>query len=201
MSVSMRHLNGNLLAAVDVETTGLIPGHHEIHQVAILPLDSNIKPNKDVLPFYMDMKIIYPDHIDPNAIKMNKTEFARRQQRSIEPFTCADMLDEWFDRLKLPIYKRICPLAQNWPFDRAFLLEWLSSASFEHTFSPLYRDTMVAAAFHSDICDFRSDKIKFVQYNLQYLCTKMNVKNEKPHDALQDCIATAEVYRRMLLES
>ena len=89
-------------------------------------------------------------------------------------------------------------MAQNWPFDRSFLIEWLGNASYEHLFSPLYRDTMTIAIFHSDLCDFRSDKVKFVQYNLQYLCQKLGVINQKQHDALQDCIATAEVYRRLL---
>jgi len=195
----MVHINGNQLCAVDVETTGVRPGYHEIWQVAILPLDSKIKPWKGVLPFYLELKVQYPERIDKKAIKLPRAEFARRQQRAVDPFTAADLLDDWFDRLKLAIYKRICPLAQNFPFDRSFLIAWLGEASYEHLFSPLYRDTMPAAIFHSDLSDFHSDKIKFVQYNLQYLCQKVNVINEKAHDALQDCIATAEVYRRLLL--
>ena len=50
MARGMIHLNGNILCAVDVETTGLEVGFHEIWQIAVLPLDSNIKPNKDILP-------------------------------------------------------------------------------------------------------------------------------------------------------
>lgn len=199
MSKGMIHLNGSLLCAVDVETTGLIAGHHDIWQIAVLPLDSFIKPLKTVLPFYMDIKIKFPENIDPKAIKLPRQEFARRQQNAIEPFSCADLFDEWFDRLKLPIHKRIVPLAQNWPFDRSFLIEWLGLSSFEHTFHPVYRDTMVAAAFDSDLSDFRSEKIFFTQHNLRFLCTRLGVQNQKPHDALQDAIATAECYRRMLL--
>lgn len=193
------HLNGNLMCAVDVETTGLISGYHDIWQVAILPLDSFVKPLKSILPFYMDIKVKFPEHIDPKAVKLPRQEFARHQQYAIEPFSCADLLDEWFDRLQLPIYKRIVPLAQNWPFDRSFLIEWLGISSFEHIFNPVYRDTMVAAAFDSDLSDFRSEKILFTQYNLPFLCTRLGIKNLKPHDALQDAIATAECYRRMLL--
>jgi len=201
MAKGMRHLNGNLLCAVDVETTGLDHKKHDIFQIAILPLDSEIKPSTNILPFYMDMQVVRPENIDKKAVKMQRVDFARRQQRAIDPYTCADMFDLWFDNLNLPIYKKICPLAQNWPFDRSFILEWLGLSSFEHSFSPIYRDTMVSAAFNSDICDFHSDSILFTQYNLQFLCSRLNIKNEKPHDALQDCIATAEVYRRMLLRS
>lgn len=199
MSKSMMHLNGNLLCAVDVETTGLIPGHHDIWQVAILPLDSFIKPLTTVLPFYMNMKIRCPEHIEPKAIKLPREDFARSQQCAIEPFSCADLLDEWFNRLRLPIHKKIIPLAQNWPFDRSFLIEWLGILSFEHIFNPVFRDTMVAAAFDSDLSDFKSEPILFTQHNLPFISTRLGVKNLKPHDALQDAITTAECYRRMLL--
>lgn len=197
----MIHFNGNLLCAVDVETTGLIPGHHDIWQVAILPLDSFIKPLKSVIPFYMDIKIKSPENIDSKAVKLPRQEFALRQQYAIESFSCADLLDEWFDRLKLPFNKRIIPLAQNWPFDRSFLIEWLGISSFEHIFHPVYRDTMVATAFDSDLSDFRAEKILFTQHNLSFISTRLGVQNQKPHDALQDAVTTAECYRRLLLRA
>jgi len=195
----MQHLNGNLLCAIDTETTGLKAGFHDIWQVAIVPLGADIKPLKTVLPFCMDIKIKFPERIEKNAIKIINAEFARRQQHAIEPYTCADLFDKWFDRLKLPMYKRIVPLAQNWLFDRGFLIDWLGETSFNHSFYHVFRDTMTVAAFDSDLCDFRGDKVLFTQYNLGFLCTRLGVTNEKPHDALQDAIATAEVYRRLLL--
>ena len=39
------HLNGNLMAAVDLETTGTQPGYHEIIQIAVVPLDSEFQKN------------------------------------------------------------------------------------------------------------------------------------------------------------
>ena len=113
MTKSMRHLNGNLLVTVDVETTGLLPGFHEMYQIAILPLDSQIRPYRGILPFYLDLQITRPENIDKKAVKMSKVDFAKRQQRAIDPFTAADMLEVWFERLQLPIYKRLCPLAQT----------------------------------------------------------------------------------------
>ena len=198
MAKGLRHLNGNCLCAIDVETTGLKPGHHEIYQVALLPLDPDLKPRKDIIPFYQDLQILYPDRIDKRAVKMNRLEFARKQQRAIDPFTAADLLDTWFDNLKLPIYKRMCPLAQNWPFDRSFLTAWLGIQSFEHLFSPWYRDTMVVSQCHSDLMDLRSEHIVFPEHNLAFLSQKLGIKNLKTHDALQDCVTTAEVYRRLL---
>ncbi len=195
---SMQHLNGHLLCAIDTETTGLKPGYHDIWQVAVLPLDANIEPLKGINPFCMDIKMQHPDRLDKAAIP-NMPEFVRRQTHAVESFTCADLFDEWFDRLELPIHKRIVPLAQNWPFDREFLKDWLGVESFNQAFFPVYRDTMAAAAFDSDLCDFRSEKVLYTEYNLNFICSKLDVHNAKAHDALQDCIATAECYRRMLL--
>ena len=196
---AMQHLNGHLLCAVDTETTGLRPGFHDIWQVAILPLDADIRPLKGVLPFCMDIKVKFPDRVDKAAILLTMAEFVRRQTHAVEAFTCADLFDEWFDRLELPLHKKIIPLAQNWPFDREFLKEWLGQESFAQAFYPVYRDTMAAAAFDNDLCDFKSEKILFSKQNLSYICSKLDVNNNKPHDALQDCIATAECYRRLIL--
>lgn len=190
--------HGHLMCAVDTETTGLDPNKNEIWQIAILPLNSLIKPHPEFIPFYADMKINKPENIDKNAIKMNRLEFAQRQQRATDPFTCADMFDTWFDSFNLPLYKKIVPLAQNWPFDRSFIIKWLGLASFEYSFHPVYRDTMAVSAFIRDQQEFRSEKITFPQNNLTFLCARLGIKNEKPHDALQDAITTAEVYRRLL---
>lgn len=199
MSRGLMHINHNILCAVDTETTGLIAEYHDIHQIAILPLGPDLKPMKKVIPFYIDMQLTNPDRIDKKAIKMNREQFAIKQQRAVDPFTGADLFDQWFERLNLPVHKKIMPLAQNWPFDKGFIKYWLGEKNFEHTFSPLYRDTMVVTQFHSDLMDHCGNPIMFPQYNLQYLCQKLGIKNHKPHDALQDCIATAEVYRRLLL--
>ena len=66
----MINLNGNLLAALDLETTGLIDGYHDIVQVAVVPLDGNLDP-LDVSPFYMNMKPDFPERADPEAMRIN----------------------------------------------------------------------------------------------------------------------------------
>ena len=55
-AVSMETWNGNQMAVIDVETTGLRPYFNEIVQICILPLDSNCDPRKDILPFYINIK-------------------------------------------------------------------------------------------------------------------------------------------------
>ena len=48
--------NGNLLASIDLETTGTQPGYHEIIQIAVVPLNSDIRPNNDLPVFYQNIK-------------------------------------------------------------------------------------------------------------------------------------------------
>lgn len=201
MIKSLLHLNGNILCAVDVETTGFVPGHHDIWQIAILPLDNLIKPAKGIIPFYLDLKVKRPENINKKAVKLNRTDFYTRQLRAIDPWEAADMLDEWVQKLNLPMRKGICALASNWPFDRSFIIDWLGHESFQQFFSPWYRDTMVSATFQNDIADHRGNRIEYPKVGLASLGGRLKVKNEKAHDALQDCIATAEVYRRLILAS
>ena len=199
MANSMYHLNGNILCAVDVETTGFIPGFHDMWQIAVLPLDGEIQPSKNTMPFYMNMQVKRPENISKKAIKIANIDFYTAQKRAVDPWTAADMFDEWFQALKLPIYKKICPLASNWPFDRAFIIDWLGNETFQQLFHPHYRDTMVAALYDNDIANHRADKVEYHHVSLSALAHKMDVVNAKAHDALQDCITTAEVYRRLIM--
>lgn len=196
----MTHLNGNLLCVIDVETTGLVPGYHDIWQLSILPLDNSIRPLQSVMPFYINLKLKYPERADPQAIKIATPEFARLQQHAIDPWKAVDLFETWFEQLKLPQRKRLMPLGQNWVYDRSHVMEWLGGPlSFDHFFHFHYRDTMAAALFINDRSDQFCEKIPFPQVGLGELCTRTQTLNLKAHDALQDCVATAEVYRKLLI--
>lgn len=203
---TVRHFNGNIICVVDVETTGLDPKINEIWQIAVLPLNANYDPLKEVegpnglrkvIPFYTNMRIFNKDNIDKKAIG-NREAWIKIQATAFDPYDTADLLVDWFERLSLGPNKRLFPLAQNWPFDRSFLIEWLGTKTFELLFSPRYRDTMACAAFQSDKQGFNNEKVTLAQYNLSYLCHHAQYTNPKPHDALQDCIATAKVYKTFL---
>ena len=75
------------------------------------------------------------------------------------------------------------------------MLDWLGEETFEQLFSPHYRDTMTVTLFANDLADMRGEKYPYNQHSLRHLCNQTGVHNEKPHDALYDCLATAEVYR------
>lgn len=200
---SMVHTNGHLLCAVDVETTGLLPGYNDLIQVAIVPLDSKIRPIKSILPFYVNMKPHYPEHIDSKLLKSGKVKVMEIIKSGIDPENAADFFDEWFENLNLPVtlneQKRIMPLWTNGSFDKDFLREWLGREHYEHYFHFHERDTQVIGLFLNDRYDHHAEfKIPFTRVGLVNMCEELGVLNDMAHDALQDCLATADLYRSLL---
>ena len=194
----MKHLNGHLLCAIDCETTGLKAGYHDIVQVCILPLNSQLKPDKKILPFYMDIAPKFPERAHPDAIRVNKLDMTQLINNGMEPYKAADLFEEWVEKLQLPFRKKIAPLGHNYTFDRSFLREWLGVETYEDFIDYHIRDTGVAALFCNDYCDFHNEKYPYPKFSLTYLASQLKIEHGGAHDALADCITTAEVYRRMM---
>lgn len=204
MKNAMVHWNGDQMCVIDTETTGLEAGWHEIIQICILPLDSNIRPRKDVLPFYIEMIPEHPERASPEAMRVNKLDFAKIAQRGHDREKAKDLLDEWIKKLELPYThygnrKRIIPLGQNYAFDQDHIRAWLGLETYSEYFQHRYRDTMITANYLNDRAAMHAEKTPFSKTKLSWLCNKLNVTNERAHDALADCVATAEVYRKLLM--
>jgi DNA polymerase III epsilon subunit-like protein len=192
------HLNGNLLCAVDVETTGRVPGYHEIIQIAIQPLNSKIEPLEGVVPFIHYIKPDHEDRVDPRATAVHRISIDWLLTNAPDRWTVEELLEDWFEKLDLPHTKNMVPLAQNWQYEAGFLKEWLGVEQFHHFFHPYARDTMLTAIFINDLHYMHGRTIPFKWVNLTSLCRKFNVINTNPHDALADARAEAEVYKSML---
>jgi len=192
----MLTLGHNILAALDVETTGLQAGYHDLVQVAIVPLDDNLDP-MDVSPFYMDIKPNHPERADPEAMKVNglDMEYLLTCPTDIQVAQC---LDEWFRGLNLPMYKKMIYLTQNAPFDIAYMKEWLGISGFEKYFHRRGRDTMFYALGKNDEAAWKNQPIPFKYVGLNHLADALGVQLDNHHDALADCVATAKVYRELL---
>lgn len=189
---------GHLLAAVDVETTGLDPKKHDIIQLAIVPLNEQIQPNKSYLPVNFLLKPLRPENVEPRAFQVNKLKLADLMVTGLDPFQAADLLEEWFERLRLPIGKKLIPLGQNYTFDQGFLREWLGALTYDHIFHYHYKDTMITAGFLKDRAVMHGAIPPFDSISLTSIANKLGVETTKSHDALNDCLTTAECYRRML---
>jgi len=194
----MPHLNGNVVAAVDFETTGTIAGFHEPIQIAVVVLNSDLKPAVGITPFYQYIQPRFPERADPAATKVHGIDLDRLMTEEREPSDIEDMLVEWWNALDLPFERRLVPLAHNWPFERDFLKAWLGVSLAEKLFHFHARDGMTYALELNDKAFFRGEKAIFRSVGLPELCTHFNVVNARPHDALYDSLAEAEVYRHLL---
>ncbi len=190
--------NNHILCAIDVETTGFDHQKHEIIQIAIVPVTPDLKPNTKILPFNTNIAPYKPEKDwDPDALRTHKIDMVKLCNTGLDPWKVADLFDEWFQRLNLPVYKKIMPLAHNWPFEQRFLYDWLGPKSMDAFFFT-YRDTLAMANMLNDIADHNNEELPFPKTSLTYLCSKFKIENQHAHDALGDAVATIEVYNRMM---
>lgn len=192
------HLNGNMLAAVDVETTGKIPGWHEIIQIAVVPLNHHLEPNDSIKPFYYEIKPEHKERAEKEAQTVHGLDLNHLVATAPDRWEVADWFDEWWQKLKLPFRKTLVPLAQNWQFEAGFLKDWLGVESFCQFFHPYARDTMLTAIHYNDKAVMHGLPIPFKLVGLPYLCKLFGIVNTNPHDALADSIAEAAVYKKLL---
>lgn len=191
--MSLMSMNGHILTAVDVETTGVLAGYHEIIQIAAVPLNQHFEPHPKLRPFYIN---ICPDHFDriekgavqKHGIDPESLRECPSQDQSVELFA------EWFRSLNLPFGKRLVPLAHNWGFERGFLTYWLGLDGIYDFWQSHPRDTMAMAATINDLYVWHGRKHPFSLLSLTALCKKFDIELDNAHDALADCLATAKLY-------
>lgn len=194
------HLSGNILCSIDIETSGREAGYHDIIQLAIQPLDSQVRPRQDIRPFNRVMRPESIDRVDKQATAVHGIDIDDLIQTAPSAYSIEKALGRWFIDLDLPLDCRIAPLAHNWAFEAAFLKAWLGVDQFDVFFNSAARDTMLDAMFINDRLYMSGMKIPFPSVSLNYMCKVLEVTNTHAHDALCDCRATAEVYRKLLLE-
>ena len=156
----MTHLAGHLLAAIDLETTGTQPGHHEIIQIAIVPLDKDIKPLPGVRPFYTNIKPGHPERESEAASKSTRFR-CRNCCCTPRPDKVEDWLVEWFEKLRLPFKRCLVPLAHNWAFESSFLKAWLGVSMVDQLFHSHARDSMLYAIAQNDRAVARANGRRF----------------------------------------
>lgn len=199
----MTHLNGDLMCALDVETTGLNPGHHEVYELAIIPLNAEFKPNRDYHPLDIMIMPEFPNRIDWFAI--NQCGNRKRLEKAITNGLTVDaaqmLINRWFEGLQL-INKKIAPLTQNGIFDMAHLREFLGQLTYDYMFNTSQtRDTMYLARCINDLFDAKLQNFPYPKVDLKYLCICLDIDSQKygkTHQAFVDALLTADVYAGMI---
>jgi len=114
-----------------------------------------------------------------------------------------ELFDEWFNRLELPITvqqsKKIMPLWSNGTFDKAMLKSWLGEELYNTYFYFHERDTQIIALYLNDRFAQHGEDVPFPKVGLSYLANCFGVPTHNAHDALADCLTTAEVYKKLCM--
>jgi len=191
-------LRSHLMAAVDLETTGTQPGFHEIIQIAVVPLDSDFKPHAGTRPFYTHIRPEHPERESEAAKQKHKIPMSELMLHAPTQDQVKDWLEDWFNNLRLPFKRCLVPLAHNWAFESSFLKAWLGVEMTDQIFHSHARDSMLTAIALNDRAVCAGQNMLFERVGLGPLCAKLNIVNTNPHDALADCLASAELYKTLL---
>ena len=134
------HLNGNLLASIDFETTGLRAGYNEIIQIAVVPLNADLRPNPELRPFYHNIAPKFPERSEAGAGRAHGLNLEDLMLHAPSSEKVADLLVDWWERLDLPAGKTLVPLAHNWAFEASHGKAWLGDELFSQLFHGHARD-------------------------------------------------------------
>lgn len=210
MPLTAVHMNGHLPCAIDCETTGLIPGFHDILQIAIIPLTPMFEPSKELPYFEMRLKPKRPENASLQATQINRISLDKAMAHGVDPWDALDRFDEWFRRLNLPEKKQIIPLGHNYlAFDRLMIRDWFAGtliptnqntgwANYNHYFHWHVRDTMIAGLYLNDVSYWEGESVRFPKVTLSYMCNVLKVPQGASHDAVSDALASAAIYRKLM---
>jgi DNA polymerase III epsilon subunit-like protein len=199
----MTHWFGDMMCVIDTETSGLDPDFHEILQICIMPVDSNIDMIKTIKPFFIELKPRCPELITPQALKVNRLDLNRLMTYGIDQEKAKELFREWFAKLNLPLKHsgascKIRPLGHNYIFDKMFIIKWLGVDTYDEFFDYHSVDTMCVAMYLNDQAAMHGRNPPYQRVSLVSLCNLLSVENPDAHNALGDCVATAGVYKKLI---
>jgi DNA polymerase III epsilon subunit-like protein len=194
----MKHLNRNLLCALAIRTTGSDAQKHKLLEIAIIPLTPTCDINKDVLPFNI---LFRPDDktLTRAEYSIDNELTSKCMGMGIEEFEAGELFDKWFEKLGLPLGKKIMPLAHNWAAKRDFIKEWLQPTGFNLAFSEHYRDPQAIGLFINDSMDIRNELCPFPKVKLSYMAAMQKVEyTERLPTVIDECQALVNLYKSLL---
>ena len=179
-----------IVAAIGIETTGLDPKHHDVLELAVVPLDGCLQEDASIEPFRARIRAVRPENAEPEALRLH----------GLDPVEGVEVNKAIVD-LRLWAYdwhvSKIVPLAHNVDFSMAFLLTRFPEL--RELFVPSAgRDTMRLASAVNDIYERAGAQPPFASLAFRAVRKAVGLQGEQSHRAFDDAREAACVYRRLL---
>lgn len=168
-----------MICAIDVETSGLNPGYHQIMELAIIPVGENWGGKLDDA-LHLRLRV---SKFDKEALKINGL-------RPLEGLTREEghkAFYEWKIKNGIP---KIVALGHNVVFDLSFMSNWLPSN--DNSLHYIHYDSMQLALA------INAKKKVFQGVSLKKIAETLEIKNEMPHSSLSDAITALNCYKAMI---
>ena len=183
----MKHEKQKILAAFDLETSGLDPAVHDIIEIAIVPLNPDFK-RSDLPEFTARIKAVHPENADPESLKIS----------GLNPFEGEDIqkvatdITKWMSDNHI---ERRAAGGHNLRFDLDFFQ--IKFPSLFRIFSSHFHDSMQLAIIINDISLLQTGKKLFPSVSLRNLKLQLGMEDPVQHRAMDDALDAAELYRRL----
>ena len=177
-----------ILAAFDMETTGLDPAIHDIIEIAIVPLNEDFT-RSDIPGFTARIKAVHMENADPESLKIsglnpNDGEEIGKVQ--------ADIV-QWMTDNNIALMH---PVAHNLMFDLYFFKAKFPALA--KIFSGHGRDSMRLAIAINDISLAQAKEKMFPSVSLKKLKAQFGMEAEVSHRAVDDAMDSAAIYRHLM---
>lgn len=179
-----------IIAAIDIETTGLDPLYHDIIEIAIQPLDAAFGIMESILPFVARIRARKPRNASPKALEVNGLDLNEGEEFA----DVLKRLEAWLAEYRI---EKINILGQNVDFDRTFIEAQIPELGqlFGHRD---IRDSQRLARAFNDIAIMKTGKPAFENLGLVALREALGIERSQAHRALDDAIDSAKVYKALL---
>ena len=178
-----------IMAAIDLETTGLDAARCEIIDMAVVPLNEDFTVSTEIPEFTSRIKAEHPETAEEAALRVNGMNPSDGVPLDVVRRDFAAWLQD-------NGIERIVPLAHNLGFDMKFLLKTFPEAS--SVFCHRGRDSMRLALAVNDVYQRERREQKFPSASLAAVKDALGIMGEVNHSAFEDAKDAALVYRKML---
>lgn len=177
----MKHCNGNLICAVAITTAGPTPGYNELLEIAIIPLDDDLKQLR-AIPFNVIMRLDYPERLDRDWVR--KTGYIESLEKiGVEKIEAMEMLEAWKSRLGLKFQKfsgeekKLMPIVYRAGDVIPHLRAWLGD-DYDAIFHEQVRDLHPISLYANDRAAFEGKlDMPFPKHNFTYVANKFQIKD------------------------